>query len=234
VKLSKRSSSLVATAIAAALLMTACGGSDDETSEEGGTSDGGGSFSIYIGEPENALLPGNTSETEGGQVVDSLWTGLVQYDHETNEAAFTGVAESIESDDATTWTVTLKDGWTFHDGTPVNAQSFVDAWNYSAYSPNAQGNSYFFGDIAGYDDLQAPTDADGNPTGDPAATEMSGLKVVDDLTFTVQLVLPAAAGLLRRPRGLRRAAHRQRAVQGRRAVRPRAGHHPHPVRRVRR
>ena len=191
-KLKKRGVVLVA---AAALVLSACGGGDDSSSDGSGGSGGGagGSFSIYIGEPENPLIPGNTSETEGGQVVDSLWTGLVEYDNETNEAAFTGVAESIESEDATNWTVTLKDGWTFHDGTPVNAQSFVDAWNWTAYSPNAAGNSYFFANIVGYDDLQAPVDeASGEPTGDPAATEMSGLTVVDDLTFTVQLSSPYA------------------------------------------
>jgi len=188
VKLKKSGVALVA---AAALVLTACGGGDSDGGSSGGSSDG--SFSIYIGEPENPLIPGNTNETEGGQVVDSLWTGLVQYDHETNEAAFTGVAESIESDDATTWTVTLNDGWTFHDGTPVNAESFVDAWNWTAYSPNAAGNSYFFSNVVGYDDLQAPVDeTTGDPTGDPAATEMSGLTVVDDLTFTVQLATPYA------------------------------------------
>jgi ABC-type oligopeptide transport system substrate-binding subunit len=194
VKLSKRNSSLVATAIAAAMLMTACGGGDDESSEEGGDSaaQSGGSFSIYIGQPENPLIPGNTNETEGGQVVDSLFTGLVQYDPETNEPVFNGVAESIESDDATTWTVTLNDGWTFHDGSPVNAESFVNAWNYTAYSPNAQGNSYFFSNVVGYDELQAPTDAEGNPAGDPAADAMSGLRVIDDLTFEVELSSPYA------------------------------------------
>ncbi|GAB3300947.1 ABC transporter substrate-binding protein [Geodermatophilus aquaeductus] len=191
-KLSKRRSALLAAGLSGALLLSACGGSDDSGSGEGSGGGEGGSFSIYIGEPENPLIPGNTSETEGGQVVDSLWTGLIEYDTETNAAAFTGVAESIESDDATTWTVTLKDGWTFHDGSPVNAQSFVDAWNYTAYSPNAQGNSYFFSNIVGYDELQAPTDADGNPTGEPAANAMSGLQVVDDLTFTVQLSSPYA------------------------------------------
>jgi len=191
VKLSKRSGALVATGLAAAMMLSACGGSDDN-GDSGTSAEGGGSFSIYIGQPENPLIPGNTSETEGGQVLDSLFTGLVQYDPDTNEAAYTGVADSIESDDATTWTVKLKDGWTFHDGTPVNAQSFVDAWNYIAYSPNAQGNSYFFANIAGYGDLQAPTDADGNATGDPAAKEMSGLKVVDDQTFTVELSSPYA------------------------------------------
>jgi oligopeptide transport system substrate-binding protein len=187
VKLSKRSSSLVATAIAAALLMTACGGGDDEGGEEGGTADGGGTFSMYIGEPQNPLVPGNTTESEGDQVVNSLWTGLVGYSDE-GEVEYTGVAESIDSEDNTTWTVTLKDGWTFHDGTDVNAQSFVDAWNYTAYSPNAQGGAGYLSRIAGYEDLQAPVDeATGEPAGEPAATELSGLAVVDDTTFTITL-----------------------------------------------
>ncbi|NEK57954.1 ABC transporter substrate-binding protein [Geodermatophilus sabuli] len=168
------------------MVLAACGGGDDDGGSGGAAGDGG-SFSVYIGEPENPLLPGNTNETEGGQVVDSLFTGLVEYDNETNEAAFTGVAESIESTDQTTWTVTLKDGWTFHDGSPVNAESFVDAWNYAAYSPNAQGNSYFFANIVGYDQLQA-----GDDGSQPAATEMSGLRVIDDLTFEATLSSPYA------------------------------------------
>jgi oligopeptide transport system substrate-binding protein len=84
--------------LSGALLLTACGGGDDGgATADGG--DGGGTFSVYIGEPENPLLPGNTGETEGGQVVDALWTGLVEYDRESNEAVYTGVAESIESED---------------------------------------------------------------------------------------------------------------------------------------
>jgi oligopeptide transport system substrate-binding protein len=192
VKLSKRSSSLVATAIAAALLMTACGGSDEGGEEGGATTDGGGTFSMYTGEPQNPLVPGNTTESEGDQIVNSLWTGLVTYSDE-GEVTYDGVAESIESDDNTTWTVTLKDGWTFHDGSPVNAQSFVDAWNYTAYSPNAQGGSGYLSRIAGYDDLQAPVDeATGEPAGEPAAQEMSGLAVVDETTFTITLSSPFA------------------------------------------
>jgi len=185
-----------AVAVAAmAVLLSACGGGgSDSDNGGGGSSDGaaGGSFSVYIGEPENPLVPGNTSETEGSQIVSSLWTGLVNYSEEDGSVQYTGVADSIESEDNTTWTVTLKDGWTFHDGTPVTASSFVDAWNYTAYSPNAQGGSYFFANVAGYEDLQAPTDEEGNPTGDPAATEMSGLSVVDDQTFTVTLTAPFA------------------------------------------
>ncbi len=66
------------------------------------------------------------------------------------------MAESIESEDNPPGPSRLEDGWTFHDGTPVTAASFVDAWNYTAYSPNAQAGSYFFANIEGYGDLQAP------------------------------------------------------------------------------
>jgi peptide/nickel transport system substrate-binding protein/oligopeptide transport system substrate-binding protein len=192
VKLSKRSSSFVATAIAAALVLSACGSDDEGGGGEGSTSDGGGTFSMYIGEPQNPLVPGNTTESEGDQVVNSLWTGLVTYSGE-GEVTYEGVAESIESDDNTVWTVTLKDGWTFHDGSPVDAQSFVDAWNYTAYSTNAQGGSGYLSRIAGYEDLQAPVDpATGEPAGEPAAEEMSGLEVVDDTTFTITLSSPFA------------------------------------------
>ena len=249
-KLIKRRGALVAAGVAAAMVLSACG-----SDEEGGGSDEGsggeGADRRHVQhlhhEPQNPLVPGNTTESEGDQVVNSLWTGLVTFSAE-GELEYDGVAESIESEDNTNWTITLKDGWTFHDGTPVNAESFVNAWNYTAYSPNAQQGSGYFSRIAGYEDLQAPTDATGEMTGDPAATEMSGLEVVDDLTFTVELtapspsspidrrlqpVLPAARGLLRRPGGLRRAADRQRPVPGRGGVRPGRGHHPDPVRGLR-
>jgi oligopeptide transport system substrate-binding protein len=134
-------------------------------------------------------VPGNTTESEGAQIVDALWTGLIEYETD-GAASFTGVAESIESEDNVTWTVTLNDGWTFHDGSEVTANSFVDAWNYTAYSPNAQGGSYFMSQIEGYKDLQAETDDEGKVTAEPAATEMSGLTVVDDLTFEVTLGAP--------------------------------------------
>jgi ABC-type transport system substrate-binding protein len=191
VKLSKRSGALVAAGLAGAMVLSACGGSDEKSGGDTGAAATGGTFSIYVGEPENPLVPGNTSETEGSQVVDSLWTGLVKYGDD-GAVKYTGVADSIESDDQTTWTVKLKDGWTFHDGTPVTANSFVDAWNYTALSTNAQGNSYFFTNVVGYDQLQAETDAAGTVTKPPAAKEMSGLKVVDDKTFTVTLTAPFA------------------------------------------
>ncbi len=191
--LGKRNAALIGAGIAGAMVLSACGGSDEGGGEEQGTeAAAGGTYTLAVNNPENPLVPGNTTETEGSQIVKALWTGLIEYS-EDGEVEYTGVAESVESEDNTNWTITLKDGWTFHDGTPVTAQSFVDAWNYTAYSPNAQGASYFFANVEGYDDLQAPVDeATGEPTGDPAATEMSGLTAPDERTIEVTLSGPFA------------------------------------------
>src|SRR5688572_29513202 len=148
-------------------------------------------ISIAIGEPVATLLPASTVEDNGTQVLEALFTGLVEYGSD-GAVRYTGVADAIETEDSVTWTVRLRDGWTFHDGTPVTAESFVDAWNYAAYSPNAQAGSSFFANIEGYGDLQAPVDDAGEPTGEPAATELSGLEVVDEETFTVTLSAPFA------------------------------------------
>jgi len=202
VQFSSRRVRLVTPLLALALGAAACGGSDDGTpaadSSSPGTSSGpaaaasGGTFSLEIADPENPLIPGNTAETEGGQVVDALWTGLTTYNVDTSALEYNGVAESITSTDPSNWTVKLKPGWTFHDGTPVDAQSFVDAWNYTALSTNAQGNSYFFDDIKGYADLQGETDDAGKVVAKPKSEKMSGLKVVDPTTFTVALSKPFA------------------------------------------
>ena len=178
-KLNKRPAALVATAVAGAMLLSACGGGGDDGGSGGGSGGGGGgTFSAYIGEPENPLVPGNTTESEGSKVITALWTGLVTFSQE-GEVEYNGVAESIESEDNQNWTVTLKDGWTFHDGTPVDAQSFVDAWNYTANPQNAQDGASYLSRIEGYQALQ-----------DGTATELSGLTVEDDTTFTVRLAAP--------------------------------------------
>jgi ABC-type oligopeptide transport system substrate-binding subunit len=171
----------VGSGLAAVLVLAACGGGGStEPEAPGGPAEGTGTYSININsDPEKPLIPGDTNESEGAQVVRSLFTGLIEYNNETVEADYTGVAESIESTDNTNWTVTLKTGWTFHDGTPVTAKSFVDAWNYTANVENAQGGAYFYSKIAGYD-------------GENPKPAMEGLQVVDDTHFTVQLTEPFA------------------------------------------
>nr|WP_036966149.1 ABC transporter substrate-binding protein [Promicromonospora kroppenstedtii] len=182
---------LGAFALASSLVLTACGGGGggEETGEGAST----GIVTVGNGEPQNPIIPTMTNETFGSKVTSNVFAGLVYYDAEG--VVHNEVAESIESDDNKVWTITLKDGWEFSDGTPVTAQSFVDAWNYGAYGPNAQNLSYFFEPIEGFTDLQLAEDqldAEGAPKeGEvPASKEMSGLEVVSDTEFTATLAQP--------------------------------------------
>ena len=112
---------------------------------------------------------------------------LIKYNVDT-AAPINDIAESIETSDNKHFTVKLKP-YKFHDGTEVKAKNFVDAWNYTAYAPNGQGNSYFFAPVAGYADTQCP-DADCKK--DPKSKTMKGLKVVDDKTFTIDTSEPVS------------------------------------------
>jgi oligopeptide transport system substrate-binding protein len=188
---------------ASALALTGCA-SGEPAANESTKGDSKAVITTNGSEPQHSLIPTNTTETGGGKITTSIFAGLVSYD--ADGAIENDVAESIESDDATNWTVTLKDGWKFTNDEPVTAESFVDAWNYGALYDNAQSASYFFDDIAGFSDVQNtkddPTgavDEEGNPiqVGDPLAETMSGLKVVDDTTFTVELSSPEADWPLR-------------------------------------
>lgn len=161
----------VAMFAAASLTLAACGGSDG--GDEGANSDA--VITSYSVQPQNPLVPTNTNEVGGGNIVDLIFAGLISY--KVDGSSENEVAESIQSDDNLLWTVKLKD-WKFSDDSPVTANSFVDAWNYGADAKNKQLSSYFFYPIAGTDEV-------GNTT-DGAAT-ISGLKVVDDKTFTIEL-----------------------------------------------
>ncbi|WP_329050323.1 ABC transporter substrate-binding protein [Amycolatopsis sp. NBC_01488] len=140
-------------------------------------------------EPANPLVPGNTTEVGGISVLGTLFRGLIEYDAKT-AAPHNAVADSVTTTDSKVWTIKLKPGWTFHDGTPVTAKSFVDAWNYTAYSPNLMAGASYFSHVVGFSQVNNAT-ADGKqPATLPAAKELSGLKVVDDKTFTVSLDAP--------------------------------------------
>jgi oligopeptide transport system substrate-binding protein len=180
----RRLAAWTALPLAATLGLAACGSGDDS-----GESDANGTVSIQIAEPQH-LIPTNTNESSGNQVLTALFTPLIKYDAQNKP--YEVAAESVTSTDNVVWTIKLKDGFTFHNGEKVTADSYINAWNYGAYAPNGQGNSYFFEKVAGYDDLQS-TDPDGEgpqKAPEPKAKTMTGLKKVDDSTFTVTLAKP--------------------------------------------
>ncbi|MBE1492084.1 peptide/nickel transport system substrate-binding protein/oligopeptide transport system substrate-binding protein [Plantactinospora soyae] len=176
-----------AMALAVVLAVTAC--SDD--GGEPSPADGNGIVRIGLVEPQH-LIPSNATESAGAQVIAALFTPLVDFDGE--KKPFEVAAESIESSDNKLWTVKLKGGYTFHNGEPVTADSYINAWNHAAYGPNGNGGAYFFGQIDGYDDLQS-TDPDGDgpqKAPEPKAKKLTGLQKVDELTFTITLSGPFA------------------------------------------
>jgi oligopeptide transport system substrate-binding protein len=172
---------VVVVGFALALVAAACGSS---SSGGGSATEGqqGGTYSYANCEPTH-LIPQNDYEACGTQAYQGLWTRLVDFDPTTFKP-IPAQADSITvSDDGLTYDIKIKSGWTFHNGEPVTAQSYVDAWNYTAYGPNAYILNFFFDKIEGYDAL--------NPSsGTPKTKELSGLKVNSDTEFTVTLSKP--------------------------------------------
>lgn len=174
---------LAASAAAVALLATACGGGGDGegTAEEGAGEETpaatqGGTLRIYSSEPA-FLVPTAADDQPSILIIRQLYSGLVDYDQDGKPV--NDLAESIESEDNQTWTIKIKDGYTFHNGEPVNADAFIRAWNYAADGDNAQNNAYFMSRIVGIDEAQ-----------ESGADTLSGVTKVDDLTIQVELKEP--------------------------------------------
>lgn len=172
-----------------ALALVGCSGKTDNTGTDTGTDANapvkGGTMSYYIGEPAY-LDPYNCQETEGMQVVQTLFDSLTTTDDLDSTKLLAAAAESwAPNADATVWTFKLNPNGTYSDGTPVKAEDFVYAWNRIA-NPATKNTltgeadpsiiAYHLGFIKGFDDVQGGK-----------ATEMSGLKAVDDLTLEVTL-----------------------------------------------
>jgi oligopeptide transport system substrate-binding protein len=186
-RLTRTSKALGIVAIAA-LALTGCGAG------------GGGTGATQATGDPNKVISAYSNEVYGGRVVELLFEGLRTYDPDGKPV--NALAESIESPDAQSWTIKVKQGQKFTNGEAITAKTFVDSWNFAANSKNLQNNSFFFESIAGYEDVSAvtkTTSADGKTTTTPApkAETMSGLVAKDDTTITVMLAQPEADWSLR-------------------------------------
>ncbi len=187
-----------AIAAASALTLSACGSSSEPAADTSAGGAASGAVTVNGSQPQNPLVPVLTNETGGGNVIDAIFTRLVDYNAET-AAPELAMAESIEpNEDNSLWTIKIKPGWKFHDGTDVTASSFVNAWNDGANCNTGALNQYFFGpdgvNIKGYDAVAGEYDAEGNldcGSVEPDAG-MEGLVVVDDTTFTAELASPVS------------------------------------------
>lgn len=164
-------------AAAAAALSLVAAGCASGTGASGDES-GDDALSFQTEEPKS-LLP---QKDPGSQMGMATCANLMEIN--TKSQKFKPLAaRSVTSDDARHWTIKLRNGWKFQDGSPVTAASFVDAWNKTAYGPNAwQGNSTF-AIVKGYGAM--------NPKhGKPKTKKLSGVKAVDGSTIKVTLNQP--------------------------------------------
>ena len=167
-----------AAACSLAMLLGGCGSSASKTAQTNG---GKVIITVNNSEPQNELVPGNINENAGARPAMLVNSTLVTFDEKGNPV--NEDAKSVTANaDATQYTVKLKEGKKFSDGTPVTAESFTKAWSFVANAKNAQKCASFFQTIKGYDELQKE--------GLKGDEQLSGLKVVDKNTFTVDLKQP--------------------------------------------
>lgn len=165
-----------------ALALAGCAsGGNESNGDAGGNVNADAIITTNGSEPENPLIPTNTNEVGGGKILDEIFAGLIYYDAEGKPV--NDVAEEITTEDPQNLTIKIKEGLTFTDGEEVTADNFIKAWNEGAKLSNGHLSSYFFEDIEGFS-----YDED---------SELTGLKQVDDYTFTIALNKPASDFALR-------------------------------------
>ncbi|WP_018143206.1 peptide ABC transporter substrate-binding protein [Alloscardovia criceti] len=162
-----------------ALALAACNTSSSTSSDA--QVDSSAIITVNSVEPTGELLPGNVSDTASWKIATQLFDGLVTF---TNKGDLVmDEAESITpNEDASVYTIKLKDGLTFSNGEAITANTYARAWSYAANVTNALVGASIFANIKGYDDLQVE--------GVDANAQLSGLNVVDDHTLEVTLNAP--------------------------------------------
>jgi oligopeptide transport system substrate-binding protein len=134
-------------------------------------------------EPQNPLIPVNTTELGGARVVDNIFAGLVTYD--TDGSVLDELADDIDSNpEKTIFTVVVRGDQTFSNGDRVDAESFITAWDWAADSANETASQSSFRDIVGYtpDDPRTPDEVERG-----SLIEAGGLVLVDSQTFEIHL-----------------------------------------------
>ena len=129
----RRPATLIAAALAALMVVAACGGGGG--SAGAGTDDApprsGGTLTLLNQTETQSLDPTKMSiitATRGdGAVGFALYGGLVLQDPATGKVEMS-LAQSLDSADGVTWTLTLRPGLTFSDGAPFDAAAVKLNW----------------------------------------------------------------------------------------------------------
>ncbi|HVM20735.1 MAG TPA: ABC transporter substrate-binding protein [Egibacteraceae bacterium] len=127
-----------------------------------------------IGEP-TAIVPIDAVTPDDLLVVDALYDSLTAWDERLQVVPSTAVRWTARRG-GRVWRFALRRNATFHDGTPVTAQHFVDTWNVMASRGAAH---HHLADVEGYQAVR-----------DGSTDVLSGVRAVDTSTLEVRLRRP--------------------------------------------
>jgi oligopeptide transport system substrate-binding protein len=165
----------LAVALGAVSMVAACGG---------GTTGGGENLAsdqtlnFPLVDDVGNLDPATMSAAVDIDIFRNTYSGLYRFDDQLNEVPDIAEGPPQVSSDNLTYTYKIKQNVKFSNGDPVKADDFIFSWNRAA---RMQGDySSLLNPIAGYQEV-----ADGK------AHDMTGLKKIDDYTFSATLSAPA-------------------------------------------
>ena len=124
------------------------------------------------------LDPGTMSAAVDIDIFRNTYSGLYKFDDQLNEVPDIATGAPQISADGLTYTFKMKNNVKFSNGDPVKADDFIFSWDRVAAM---QGDyASVMQPVVGYDEVS---------TG--KATHMSGLKKIDDYSFSATLSAPA-------------------------------------------
>ncbi|GAB1689782.1 ABC transporter substrate-binding protein [Krasilnikovia sp. M28-CT-15] len=132
-------------------------------------------LAVGLSEP-STLLPGLVEDPPGRLVVSALWTPLTEVDPAGQPTP--RLAASVTSPDQQVWTIRLRPGWRFHDGTPVTAHAVAGTWQ--AGLAQRWPGARLLSDTVRVRGAR------------PGSAEIPGLRIADEHTLEVTLEAPFA------------------------------------------
>jgi len=156
----------VVAATVAVMALSGCSASNSSSGgEDGRDPERGGSMKVYLSDRAPAsLLPGASS---AWHFTSPIYGQLLRIDEDGKPYGV--IAESMEADDPSTWVLHLRDGVTFTDGTPFDAEAVRYNWDWYTFPESEELASSSFRAVA---------------------EQIADMTVVDPLTLRVELAKP--------------------------------------------
>jgi oligopeptide transport system substrate-binding protein len=164
-----------AIAVGALSLAAACGGGSGTQSEQLAADQ---TLSFPMVDDIGDIDPALEQAAVDVNIFRNVFSGLYKFDDQLNEVPDIADGMPKLSSDNLTYTFKLKQNVHFSNGDPVKADDFIYSWNRAAHLQGTYAT--VFQPVAGYEDVAAGK-----------ATQMTGLKKLDDYSFSATLSEPA-------------------------------------------